>query len=138
MSDDLTDEAMSPAEAAWPFKADSPHVEGLLREDAPLRTLLVDLCGLSWAEAAPHIQTGAEAARAKGMVPVFVTDLTEYSGLRAARVVYDVLPNAAALSRIDGDLDWHAYIRRRCALLEAKWRPSATIKLGPQDAVVAP
>lgn len=131
---DSQDDALSPAEAAWPFNPDSPHVDGVARPEAPLKILLVDVTGLDWAEIAERLPVALDAATEKGMVPIVLIDLTEFSGLRAAGVVFDVLPNAAALEPLAQDLDWGSYIRRRRALIDEKWRPSATVRLGRRDA----
>ena len=117
-------------EAAWPFNSDSPHVEGVMREDAFLSVMLVDVTGLEWETISAHLNTVRETAKAKNMVPVFVVDLVDFKGLIAENLAYDTLPNAAANAALDANLDWPSYLERRRHLLRKKWLPAAIINLG--------
>lgn len=117
-------------EAAWPFNADSPHVEGVLRDDAFLSVMLVDVTGLDWATISTYLDTVRDTAKAKNMVPVFVVDLVDFRGLIAENLAYDTLPNVAANAPLDANLDWPSYLAWRRHLLKKKWLPAAIINLG--------
>lgn len=117
-------------EAAWPFNADSPHVAGVMRNDAFLSVMLVDVTGLDWEEIRSYLETVRDTARSKNMVPVLVVDLVDFRGLIAEKLAYDTLPNVAANAPLDADLDWPGYLVWRRHLLKEKWRPAAIINLG--------
>ncbi|MEP1201198.1 hypothetical protein [Tateyamaria sp.] len=117
-------------EAAWPFNADSPHAEGVMREDAFLSVMLVDVTGLEWETISTYLKTVHDTAKAKNMVPVFVVDLVDFRGLIAESLAYDTLPNVVANAPLDADLDWPSYLAWRRHLLRKKWLPAAIINLG--------
>lgn len=118
-------------EAAWPFNADSPQVDGVMRDDKFLSTMLVDVTGLEWDEIVGYLDTVRDTAKAKNMVPVFIVDLVEYRGLISEGLAYDTLPNMVANARLTPELDWPAYIAHRRRVLREKWLPAAIINLSP-------
>ncbi|MGP3698913.1 hypothetical protein [Rhodobacter sp. NSM] len=121
--------ALTPDAAAWPFNADSPVVEGLVRADRPVSVMLVDLTGLDWPRIEPLLPVARDVAREQEMVPVLVVDLVDFRGLRQAGFAYDTLPNAAANASF-AEGDWLSYLARRRAVLVAKWQPRAIVHLG--------
>jgi hypothetical protein len=119
-----------PDEAAWPFTADSPVVAEVMRRGRSVEVMLVDLSGLDWPAIEPLIPTAREVAESQGMVPVLIVDLVDLAGIRATRVAYDCLPNAAANAPLAPDMDWPGYVGRCRRLLGEKWRPRAVVHLG--------
>ena len=117
-------------DAAWPFNADSPLVDGLVRSDKALSIMLVNLCGLDWQEIEPLLPAAGKGAKDQGMLPVIVVDLTDLVPLQNAGLAYDALPNVTAGALTLPELDWRAYFVRRKELLIEKWRPEAIVHLG--------
>ena len=117
-------------EAAWPFNADSPQVQGVMRPDRFLSIMLVDVTGLEWDAIAAYLDTVRDTAKAREMVPVFIVDLVDFRGLIDAGLAYDTLPNVTANAALDETLDWAAYLSWRRHLLTEKWHPAAIINLG--------
>ena len=120
-------------EAAWPFNADSPHVADILAAGGKVRTLLVDVTGLEPDEIAGHLDTVLDSARQSGLVPVFLTDTQDLMFFYRKELVFDAVPRAAAQAWMLPDLDWTGYIERRRRLASEKWRPAATVRLGPVE-----
>jgi hypothetical protein len=122
---------LDPAEAAWPFNPDSAQIAGTIRLDRPLSILLVDVTGLDWRQIELLLPTAHSVAHDKGLTPVLVVDLADYSEVRNSGLAYDVLPNVAANVSFAPALDWDTYLAARRRILQRKWNPTAIIKLGP-------
>lgn len=123
-------EALDPEDTAWPFIAESPVLDGIIRPDRALRIMLVNLCGLEWPEIEKLLPVARAGADKQGMLAVVVVDLTDPVPLRSAGFAYDMLPNIEVNAALQPDLDWQAYFARRRALLIEKWRPEAIVHLG--------
>ena len=96
------------------------------------RAVLAVVFGLSSAEAA------ALAARLPGkvpagVIPVFVTDRSDFAPYRAQRACFEYLPDRRGLSA--GAMpprDWELYRARRFALLCDKWKPLRVVAFGAE------
>ena len=133
MTDQSTDDAdLTPAEAAWPFNPDSPHVAEILAQGERVRTLLVDVTGLDWPEIEGHLDMVEETGRESRLVPVLLTDALDIFPLYERGLVFDTIPRASAQVELLPDFDWVGYIERRRQQVVLKWRPAATVHLGPE------
>ena len=120
-------------ELAYPLNRLSPHAAASLAAGEKARFFLVDMRGLT-AEAARALLPVIDAdMKGRRLVPVIVTDLTDYRAFREAEVIFEAVPPLADSARIAPDLDW---VRRQAevmALIRDKWRPVGETALGPGE-----
>lgn len=126
------DDELTPAEAAWPFNPDSPHVSDIVADGGRVRTLLVDVTGLDWDEIEVRLDTVIESARRSRLVPVFLTDTLDVLPFYQRELVFDAIPRAVTQVHLLPEPDWTGYIERRRRQIVEKWRPAATVRLGSE------
>jgi hypothetical protein len=96
----------------------------------PRAFVLVTVLGLSRRALDEVLKLVAKEAETKPIVPVFITDDLDFAPFRKRRLRFEYLPDRDRQQRFAPDLDWDLYLRRRYALLSAKWQAKSTISFG--------
>ena len=122
------------AALAFPLKRDSPHAADAVAAGRPVRFYLVTLLGIDAAAVVRLLPTTGEVMRADGMVPVYVTDLTDYAVFRQAGVIFEPVPPLGSSAALVPELDWHARRREVLELIRDRWKPAGTAVLGDDPA----
>ncbi|MGB5560207.1 MAG: hypothetical protein WBN04_19610 [Paracoccaceae bacterium] len=122
------------ARRCYPLNTDSPHVAYLLETDERVRFYLVDMSGLAEAAVAALLPVVRAEMERRRVVPVFVTDLTDYRVLREAGVIFESLPPADESATLLPDCDWQARRRAIMGLIRDKWAPSGETDFGTGSA----
>lgn len=117
----------------------APPVSWILlggRATSGARAVLVVLFGLppSDQEAVIARVLASAASGEPPVVPVFLTDDSDFTVLRRHRALFEYLPFPPADRPGAGPRDWPLYLARRFALLCAKWQPVQVVAFGPAAA----
>ncbi|HEX6011355.1 MAG TPA: hypothetical protein VFY87_06015 [Geminicoccaceae bacterium] len=67
-----------------------------------------------------------------GVIPVFVTDHSDFAPFRAHRACFEYLPDRRGPSAGAAPRDWELYRARRFALLCDKWKPLRVVAFGAE------
>lgn len=92
--------------------------------------VLVTVLGLSRRALDEVLKLVTKEAETKSFVPVFITDDLDFAPFRKRRLRFEYLPDRDRQQRFAPELDWDLYLRRRYALLSAKWQAKSTISFG--------
>ncbi|WP_421591588.1 hypothetical protein [Shinella sp. M27] len=110
----------------WLFKAARQHRESL-EVDRPLsappaerQVLLVTMLGVEQASIADIV----DRTSAAGIKVVYLTDTLDFAVFRHRKATFEYIPPLSEQSRHAGAMNWPRYLRRRWALIEAKWAPT--------------
>jgi hypothetical protein len=95
------------------------------------RAVLAVVFGLSAAEAAA-LAARLPGKMPAGVIPVFVTDRSEFAPYRAQRACFEYLPDRSGPSAGAAPRDWELYRARRFALLCDKWKPLRVVAFGAE------
>jgi hypothetical protein len=92
--------------------------------------ILVTVLGL-WGRALDEVlELVTKQAETQPIVPVFITDVSDFSAFRRRRLRFEYLPDRDRQQRFAPELDWELYLRRRYALLSEKWQAKSIISFG--------
>lgn len=97
------------------------------------RSVLVALFGLEPAArelVVERLAASAAAATDPPLVPVFVTDASDFTAMRRARAAFEHLPLQAGERPDAPERDWQLYLIRRFAGMCAKWQPVQVVAFG--------
>lgn len=97
------------------------------------RSVLVALFGLEPAArelVVERLAASAAAATDPPLVPVFVTDASDFTAMRRARAAFEHLPLQAGGRPGTPERDWQLYLIRRFAGMCAKWQPVQVVAFG--------
>lgn len=110
------------------FKATRRHRE-LLEVDGPPsappvkhQVLLVTMLGVMQESIAGIIDRTSAAS--PGAKVVYLTDALDFTAFRQRGAIFEYIPPLSEQSRHAGIMNWPHYLRRRWALIEAKWAPT--------------
>ena len=131
--DDAPDAEPDAADLAFPLKRDSAHAADTVAAGRPVRFYLVTMLGLDAAAVSRLLPTTGEVMRADGLVPVYVTDLTDYAVFRQAGVIFEPVPPLGSSAALAPELDWHARRREVLELIRDRWKPAGTAVLGDPE-----
>lgn len=100
------------------------------------RAVLVALFGLDAGERETVVARilAATAERMPPLLPVFLTDDSDFTALRRHQARFEYLPLHAAERGQGRPRDWALYLVRRFALVCAKWQPVQVVAFGPRAA----
>jgi hypothetical protein len=121
----------SDAELSFPFNPDAPHAQDALVARRPVQVYLIDVTGLAAEKLDALVPTLAKVMRERGLVPIFVTDLTDLEVFRRHGVICEALPPLAGSTALAPWFDWRARRAECFALILGKWRPVGRTTLGP-------
>lgn len=100
--------------------------------DAPeRRAVLIVVFGLSPQDRQAVVSRLGERPAAAGIVPVYVTDCTDFESFREARAFFEHLPLRRGGHPEGGRRDAALYAARRFQLLCDKWKPIRIVGFGP-------
>jgi hypothetical protein len=108
----------------------SPSVPVVTSPSSARAFVLVTVLGLSRRALEEVLKLVAKEAETKPIVPVFITDDLDFAPFRKRRLRFEYLPDRDRQQRFAPDLDWDLYLRRRYALLSAKWQTKSIISFG--------
>lgn len=94
------------------------------------RVALLVVLGLDEAATAAVVEQAAGQNGETGPIPVFLTDLDRFDLFSTKGHVFEHIASARSRSMAPPHLPWDHYVQRRLDLLQAKWRPVATIPFG--------
>lgn len=97
---------------------------------ASMPSALIVVYGLEGQDRVEAVERVAAYTGKLGMVPVFVTEASDFELFRRAGLLFEHLPPAATRRSRGLPLDWDLYVLRRFVLLCQKWQPSCVIALG--------
>jgi hypothetical protein len=100
-------------------------------EDQPTpRIVLVSVLGLVGDDLTGTIDTVAGRSRSTGVVPVFITDQSDFAPFRRRRVLFEYLPAAPERTvRAPSGMDRH-YEPDRMREIKRKWSPVTSVSFG--------
>jgi hypothetical protein len=94
------------------------------------RSVLAVVLGLEPPEVATLVARLAGTNAPPGVVPVFVTDRSDFEPYRARRACFEYLPPPARKLRSATERDWELYRLRRFCILASKWQPVQIVAFG--------
>lgn len=127
---------MSDADLVHPLNPDSPHAAAAIAARTRIRFFLVDLIGCPADQVAALIASSVDAFEEQSLVPVFVTDLLDFTAFREAGVVFEAVSPLGPSADLAPELDWQRWRTVELAAIEAKWQPVGQTSLG--DGGLAP
>lgn len=92
--------------------------------------MLLVVLGLDEAATAAVVEQIADQNEDAGPLPVFLTDLDRFELFSSKGYVFEHIASARSRSMMPSGLPWDRYVQRRLDLLQAKWRPVATVPFG--------
>ena len=117
-----------------PLVPDVARTLGIEDDAAPRRSIIVTALGLQPDTLERVLDTIESYAAKRDVVPVVLTDHSRFEVFRRRDMAFEYQPPESSRQRFASDLDWDLYLKRRLALLRAKWQPVGVISFGSHDA----
>jgi hypothetical protein len=112
-----------------PNPGESPLVP-FANERSNVRVIMVLAIGINGKDLPRLLDTVAKTSHEDDVVPIVVTDYSDFVALRERGLIFEYLPDEAQQKAHAAELEWDLYRLRRLALLIRKWRPGNTIAFG--------
>ena len=103
------------------------------KSPAPSRNIGIMLAGVDGQDLDTFLDSILMVCEEKGVTPVFLTDVDNFSAFRERGLAFEHLPSRETISRFGQHRDWQTFTTRRLDLLREKWGVDGFVSFGCED-----
>lgn len=99
----------------------------------PGRNIGVTLTGIRGRDLGAFLDSILMVCAEKGVTPVFLTDVDDFSAFRERGLAFEHLPSRETIHRFGQHRDWQTFTQRRLDILKEKWGVDGFVSFGNED-----